>query len=164
MTMGQMNVGFSIKSGDSRIGKQLVMRGLGLMAQDLKISSKDTDGTMLVVEISGHAPMTGPPLHIHPYQDEVIYIVEGLYQVQVGKERYPSNPGDTVFLPKAVPHAFLQLTGTGKMIVTFSPAGKMEDFFKAADLLTSPLKSDEEIVNFFATYDMKVVGPPLKAL
>ncbi len=160
--MGQMDNGFLVKSGDSRIGKQLVMRGLGLMAQDIKISSKDSDGTVLVLEIIGNTPMFGPPLHIHPYQDEIIYIVEGEYQIQVGTERYVPNPGDTVFLPRAVPHAFIQLTQIGKIMVTFFPAGKMEDFFKAADSLTSPLESNKEIVNFFASYDLKVVGPPLK--
>jgi hypothetical protein len=70
--------------------------------------------------------------------------------------------GDTIFLPRDVPHAFLQLTEKGKMIVSYLPAGKMETFFKVTDKWTSP-PSKEKIAEVFADHDMKVVGPPLQA-
>lgn len=46
------------------------------------------------------------------------------------------------------------------MIVSYLPAGKMEDFFAATDKwISSPTK--EEIEKVFADHDMTVVGPPL---
>ena len=105
--------------------------------------------------------MGGPPLHIHPYQDEFFYIIEGDYQFQVGDDKYQMKSGDTIFLPRNIQHAFIQLTEKGKVIVSYIPAGKMEAFFKKTDSWTSP-PSSEEIAKTFADHDMKVVGPPLK--
>ena len=69
--------------------------------------------------------------------------------------------GDTIFLPRNVQHAFVQLTNKGKMIVSYLPAGKMEAFFQITDQWTSsPTK--EEIEKVFKDHDMKVVGPPMK--
>ena len=82
--MTRTNKGFKVNSGDSRIGKQFKMKGVTLNVLDLKISSKDTDGDIAVFEQIGFTPMGGPPLHIHPYQDEFFYIIEGDYQFQVG--------------------------------------------------------------------------------
>lgn len=64
-------------------------------------------------------------------------------------------------MPRNVPHAFLQLTERGKMIVSYLPAGKMEAFFKVTDKWTAP-PTKEEIAKVFADHDMQVVGPPLK--
>ena len=47
------------------------------------------------------------------------------------------------------------------MIVSYLPAGKMEEFFAVTDKWTSP-PSKEEISKVFADHDMQVVGPALK--
>jgi quercetin dioxygenase-like cupin family protein len=159
--MTKSNKGFKVTSGDSRNNEHYKMKGVTLNVLDLKISSEDTDGGIAVFEQIGFTPMGGPPLHIHPYQDEFFYIIEGDYQFQVGDDKYQMKSGDTIFLPKNIQHAFIQLTEKGKVIVSYLPAGKMEAFFKKTDLWTSP-PSNEEIAKTFADHDMKVVGPPLK--
>jgi hypothetical protein len=68
--------------------------------------------------------------------------------------------GDTIFLPRKVQHAFVQLTEKGKVLVTYLPAGKMEDFFKLTDSWVSP-PATNEIEKAFEDHDMKIVGPPL---
>ena len=68
--------------------------------------------------------------------------------------------GDTIFLPRNVQHAFVQLSEKGKVIVSYIPAVKMEEFFKTTDAWTSP-PTLKEIENVFEAHDMKVVGPPL---
>jgi cupin superfamily acireductone dioxygenase involved in methionine salvage len=88
------------------------------------------------------------------------YVIEGEYLFQVGEDKYQMKVGDTIFLPRNVQHAFVQLTDKGKMIVSYFPAGKMESFFKVTDKWTSPHTKDE-IVKVFEEHDMKVVGPPL---
>jgi len=65
--------------------------------------------------------------------------------------------GDTIFLPRNVQHAFLQLTEKGRMMVSVLPAGKMEAFFKVTDKWTSP-PTKEEIEKVFVDHDMKLVG------
>lgn len=154
--------GFKVNSGETRFGEHFKMKGVTLNVLDLKISSKDTDGDLAVFEQNGFTPKGGPPLHIHPLQDEFFYIIDGEYLFQVGDDKYQMKAGDTIFLPRNVQHAFVQLTEKGKVIVSYVPAGKMEDFFKTTDSWTSP-PTLKEIEKVFEDHDMKVVGPPLKA-
>jgi hypothetical protein len=37
--------------------------------------------------------------------------------------------GDSIFLPRKVPHAWTQVSSIGKMAVILQPAGKLENFF-----------------------------------
>ncbi|HYX10185.1 MAG TPA: cupin domain-containing protein, partial [Bacteroidales bacterium] len=136
--MTRTNKGFKVNSGEARYGKHYKMKGVTLNVLDIKISSHDTDGDIAVFEQNGFTPKGGPPLHIHLYQDEFFYIIEGEYLFQVADEKYQMKPGDTIFLPRNVQHAFMQLTERGKVIVSYMPAGKMEDFFKITDAWTSP--------------------------
>lgn len=153
--------GFKVKAGEARFGEHYKMKGVTLNNLDIKISGSDTDNEVAVFEQTGLTPNGGPPLHIHPFQDEWFYVIEGDYLFQVGDDKYQMKAGDTIFLPRNVQHAFLQLTEKGKMIVSYLPAGKMEAFFKVTDKWTSP-PTKEEIAKVFADHDMKVVGAPLK--
>jgi quercetin dioxygenase-like cupin family protein len=153
--------GFKVNSGDARFGKHYQMKGVTLNNLDIKISAKDTEGELAVFEQTGLTPNGGPPLHIHPLQDEWFYVLEGDYYFQVGEDKYSMKRGDTIFLPRNVKHAFIQLSEMGKMIVSYLPAGKMESFFKVTDSWTSP-PSKAEIDKVFEEHGMKVVGPPLK--
>ena len=155
------NKGFKVSSGEARYGKHYQMKGVTLNVLDLKIGSADTDGNLAVFEQNGFTPKGGPPLHIHLYQDEYFYIIEGEYLFQCGEEKYQMKPGDTIFLPRNVQHAFVQLTEKGRVIVSYMPAGKMEDFFKTTDAWTSP-PTKELIAETFVQHDMVVVGPPLQ--
>ncbi len=150
-----------VPAGESRNGEHLKMKGVTLNTLDLKVSGKDTDGDIAIFEQTGTTPKGGPPLHIHPFQDEIFYIIEGEYRFQVGDDSHALKPGDTIFLPRGIKHAFIQLTEKGKLIITYQPAGKIEDFFKATSLWTSP-PSQDEILKVFEAHDMKIVGPPLK--
>jgi hypothetical protein len=42
---------------------------------DIKISGADTENDLAVFEQTGLTPNGGPPLHIHPYQDEWFYVI-----------------------------------------------------------------------------------------
>jgi len=154
--------GFKVNAGDARFGEHFKMKGVTLNTLDIKISGTDAENDLAVFEQTGLTPNGGPPLHIHPFQDEWFYVIEGEYLFQVGDDKYQMKSGDTIFLPRNVQHAFIQLTEKGKMIVSYLPAGKMEAFFRVTDKWTSP-PTKEEIVKVFADHDMKVVGAPLKA-
>ena len=148
---------FVVKNGDSRFGEKTILGGKS--PNDIKISSKDTDGLLTVFEYTGNEK-GGPPLHIHLFQDEIFFILEGKYLFHVGDEKHTLSVGDIIFLPRNVPHAFAQLTDSGKMLFFFQPSGKMEDYFKALGSLKGK-PSPQEGAKLFETHDMKVVGPPL---
>jgi quercetin 2,3-dioxygenase len=150
--------GFVVKANESRFKESTVVSG-GTSPNDIKVSSKDTDGKLTVFEYTGNVK-GGPPLHIHHKQDEIFFIVEGEYTFKVGEDIHYLKSGDTIFLPRKVPHAFTQTSDKGKMYFMFQPSGKMEDYFrKLATFKGRP--TPEEGAKLFADHDMKVVGPPL---
>ncbi len=122
------------------------------------LSGKDTGGAACSVD-TNRKLRGGPPLHIHPDQDEWFFVREGTFDIRVGEVLRHLQPGDSLLAPRGVPHAFANTTETGRMLVTFFPAGQMEDFFHVAAGMTSPTPQD--IVAVFAAHGMKVVGPGL---
>lgn len=151
------NKPFVVKAAESRFGEKTLLGGKS--PNDIKVSHKDTNGELTIFEYTGNEK-GGPPLHVHPHQDEIFIIVQGEYLFQVGDEKHNLKSGDTIFLPRAIPHAFAQLTDIGKMLFLFQPSGKMEDYFRAIGNQTSP-PTPEQGAKIFADHDMKIVGPPL---
>jgi len=148
---------FIVDAGKSRFGE--VVKFLGVHPNDLKISSKDTDGQLSMFEYTGFGK-TGPMLHVHLYQDEIFIVVEGEYRFVVGKNTHHLKAGQTIFLPRGIPHTWIQLSDRGKMIYLLQPAGKMEEFFSYMNTLKER-PSAEEMDKIHAEHGMKVVGPPL---
>jgi quercetin dioxygenase-like cupin family protein len=148
---------FQVDAGKSRFGA--VEKFMGVHPNDLKVSSQDTEGELSIFEFTGLGKV-GPQLHIHYHQDEIFYVVSGEYRFKVGEEMKVLKAGDTIFLPRNLPHTWLQLTDHGKLIYFLQPAGKMEEFFSyMAALKTRP--SEEEMDRIHKSHGMSVLGPPL---
>src|SRR5690606_21278680 len=152
---------FKINSGEARFGKRFKMKGVTLNTLDIKISGKDINYEIAVFEQTGLTPNGGPPLHIHPDQDEWFFVTEGEYLFQCADQKFHMKSGDTIFLPRNVPHAFVQLTEKAKTIVAYLPAGEMEAFFAETDTWTTSPDPDV-IATVFTDHGMQVVGKPLR--
>ncbi len=148
---------FTVKAGEARFGVHTPFRGVN--PNDLKISKRDTGGAVAMFEYIG-TEKTGPSLHIHLKQDEIFYVAEGEFLFQVGDSKSTLKAGDSIFLPRKVPHTWLQLSDKGKLIYWVTPAGKMEDFFLKMNSFTKP-PTKEEMDKIHIDHDMRTVGPPL---
>ena len=135
-------------------------RSIGPDTWTVQVSAADTGGALSVMAWEGRAP-GGPPLHLHPEQDEVFIVDAGHYRFECGGERFDLDPGDTIFLPRGVPHTFCQRSATGRLRYLYTPAGQMEDFFVALSQLPSP-PPPAEAQRVFEAHGMRVVGPPLQ--
>jgi quercetin dioxygenase-like cupin family protein len=149
------NQAFVVKNKQSRFNEKTNVGGLN----DIKVSTKDTGGALSIFEYTSTIK-GGPPLHIHHFQDEIFFIQQGDYIFQVGDEKHKLTAGDTIFLPRNVPHAFAQVSDTGKLFYLFNPAGKMEDFFRALGSIKG-IPPPAVAAKIFEAHDMKIVGPPL---
>ncbi len=153
--------GFKISKGEGRYHGHIQLKGVNANILDVKVSGKDTNGALAVFEQTSLSPKRGTPLHVHPNQDEVFHVQEGRYAFLVGEDRFELQTGDSIFLPRKVPHAWTQISEKGRMTVMLQPAGKLEEFFVTmAGLTIEP--SQSEISKIFADHEMQVVGPPLK--
>ncbi len=153
--------GFKVSAGEGRYHGHIKLKGVNANILDVKVSGKDTNGDLAIFEQTSVSPGRGTPLHLHHNQDEIFYVLEGAYYFQVGEDKHHLKAGDSIFLPRQVPHAWVQVSQTGKMTVTVQPAGKLENFFVTMAALTAE-PSKEMIAQIFADNDMQVVGPPLQ--
>lgn len=152
--------GFKTNVGEGRIHGHIKLKGVNANVIDVKVSGKDTDGDLAIFEQTSLSPKRGTPMHLHHSQDEIFYILAGEYLFQVGTDKYSMKAGDTIFLPRKVPHSWIQLSESGKMLVTLQPAGKLEDFFVTmSGLQLDP--SPQMMAQLFRDHDMEVVGPPV---
>lgn len=147
-----------VPNGRNRFEEELMI--WGVIPLQIKVSSKDTAGRFFVFE---HANMStgGPPRHFHYEQDEWFHAVKSEFAFEVGDERFTLRPGDSLFAPRMIPHAWAHVgDGPGTLLLAVQPAGSLEAFFMencAMDRLPTP----EEAARSFAAHGMKVVGPPL---
>lgn len=144
-----------VPAGEDRFG-EVHPRGFSLI--QFKASTQETGGGTFILEHSNLVP-GGPPLHLHPEQEEWFYVMEGEVLFQIGERRMQLKVGDSVLAPRKVPHTFTAVgTTPGKLLIVFSPAGKMEQFFRDATRHDAPPQD----AAFYRKYGMEVVGPQLK--
>ena len=136
-----------------------VHRNVGIGILSFKVTTADSNGTILVAEIAHHAK-GGPPRHLHLDQDEWFHVMEGKYIVEIGDERYLLGPGDSAYGPGGVPHCWANVSeGPGRITFVFTPAGRAEAFFLEITKANAMAPTDPA---FWLPFKMALVGPPLK--
>lgn len=153
--------GFKVEAGKDRFDD-----GTNIMGGrfNLMVSAKDTDGDLCIYHTT-RQEKGGPAMHLHHLQDEWFYPMSGEFITQVGDDRFTLKPGDSVFAPRGIPHAFAKINDEeAHMLVLFQPAGSMEDFFQQMAGLGAGIPTDWErtMNNLMVAHGMEVVGPPLK--
>jgi mannose-6-phosphate isomerase-like protein (cupin superfamily) len=151
--------GFKVDAGKDRTGRPLsVMEGDTFYT---KLSGGDTNNDLYVFE-STRVKEGGPSYHIHPEQDEWWYIMSGTFRFKVGGNEFDAKPGDFVFGPRGVPHAFAKVgEGAAKLFMGFQPAGKMEAFFEIASKGTLKNLPEEEREAIKKAHGFYTVGPAI---
>jgi mannose-6-phosphate isomerase-like protein (cupin superfamily) len=147
-----------VPAGRNRFDEELMI--WGVIPLQIKVASGDTAGRFFVFE---HADMGkgGPPRHFHYEQDEWFYVVKGEFAFEVGDEQFTLRPGDSLFAPRMIPHAWAHVgVGPGTLLLAVQPAGSLEAFFMENAAMDRPPTPDEADRSF-AAHGMRVVGPPL---
>lgn len=145
-----------IPSGEDRFGEK---RGLGVSNIAFKVMPQDTGG-LLILE-NTFTQKGGPARHLHTDQDEWFYVAEGEFAFEVGDEKFRLKPGDSLLGPRKVPHVWAYVGGgsMGRIVIAFSPAGKMEAFFREVTKANAMPPQDPEL---WRAHGMELLGPPLK--
>src|SRR4029453_7896909 len=72
----------------------------------------------------------GAPLHTHHNEDEYSYVLEGRFGIQLGNQVLEAGPGDLLFKPRGVAHAFWNAGDEpARLLELISPAG-FEQYFR----------------------------------
>ena len=109
---------------------------MGGMGVRFMIEGVQSGGNFALVEHPIEPRVLAAPLHTHRHEDEYTYVLEGEVGVQVGDEVRIARPGDLVFKPRDVPHAFWNAgDAPARALEIISPAGFERYFTEVAPLL-----------------------------
>jgi quercetin dioxygenase-like cupin family protein len=121
----------------------------------VRLSNRDTNGMYAIVE-SVAAPGCATPMHLHRNEAEQVLIIEGAYRIAVGEKVFEMSGGDSITLPRGVPHSWRNISSEpGRMVVILTPAG-LEQCVQT--IRNSPPEKLEAVA---ASYGCYIVGPPV---
>jgi quercetin dioxygenase-like cupin family protein len=113
-------------------GQTVWLRKLGIR---FMIGGEETGDNFALVEHPIGPRALAAPMHTHRYEDEYTYVLEGEIGVQIGKKVLVARPGDLVFKPRGVPHAFWNAADElARALEIISPAGFERYFAELAPL------------------------------
>jgi quercetin dioxygenase-like cupin family protein len=125
-----------------------------------KITGEDTDGQFDYVE-GTIQHLGGPPMHVHHFQDETFYVVEGELRFTVGEEMLDLRAGDFAYIPRGVAHGYVNMKQEPvRGLGVFVPGG-FDRFMDEVGQLPQGPPDPEKMRELGEKYGQEVVGPPL---
>jgi quercetin dioxygenase-like cupin family protein len=104
-------------------------------------------------------PGTFVPPHIHPAQEEFIYMLEGRLDLVLEGREFIATAGDLIRLPMQLPHGiFNKSDQTVKCLFWVAPARRLYDLFWAIHGMKE--QSPAEVVALSAMYEVVFLPPP----
>jgi len=98
-----------------------------------KLTELHTGGTIYLFD-SAFGPGEGNRLHVHRYEDEIAYVLEGALAVRLGDEVLELTTGAIAFLRRNIPHALRNpLATNSKYLFGAIPGGYIEHWFEAVE-------------------------------
>ncbi len=141
-----------VEAGEDRSGH---LHSLGFSSLAFKVVPADTNGNLFIIEHTNLMPGTGPALHLHLAQEEWFCVLAGEVVFQVGDQRVHLGSGGSMLAPRRVPHTFSAVGSPAHLLIAFTPAGKMEQYF--IDAAAHP--SLAATADFTNQYDIQWIGP-----
>lgn len=130
---------------------------------DVKLTASLTDGHVGMWYWTARRGAASP-WHVHHREDEQFLVVEGRFRFFIEDERLDAGPGDCIFLPREIAHAYLATSdavGVGMVI-----PGGFEAFFTEVG---APVRDGETsgpppevgaMAAAAARLGVEIVGPP----
>ncbi len=119
------------------------------------VDGEQTDGRYSLME-QLMPQDSGPAPHVHPFNDEGFYVINGSMDMRVGEQTLSATQGNSVWIPRRTVHAFKVTSPTCRVLNSFAPAG-MEQLIKSlaqrAESLELPpkdLETDPKKIAAFA--------------
>lgn len=145
-------------------GERLWFYGGGVLT--VKASGAETGGQLFVIEDTMSQGKT-TPLHLHPDEEEVLYLIEGELLVHGDGENHRLGAGGVCVVPRGVPHALLVTSKTARVLATVAGGGKTEAFFRGASEpatgdtdASGPVDFDRLRLSAERNGGIEILGPP----
>jgi uncharacterized RmlC-like cupin family protein len=104
-------------------------------------------------------PGTSVPPHVHPTQDEFIYMLEGCLDFLIDQKEYTATSGDLIRMPMNLSHGIFNKTDQAvKCFFCVAPTRKLFDLFSAIHSMKE--QSPAEVVALAAKHEVMFLPPP----
>jgi uncharacterized RmlC-like cupin family protein len=104
-------------------------------------------------------PGTFVPPHIHPTQDEFIYMLEGRIDLMLDHKDHVALPGDLIRMPMGIPHGiFNKSDGIVKCLFWVTPTRRLYDLFWGIHNMAE--QTPAEVVALSAKHEVDFLPPP----
>jgi uncharacterized RmlC-like cupin family protein len=104
-------------------------------------------------------PGTFVPPHIHPTQDEFIYMFEGQLDLVLDGKDFKANAGDLIRLPMGIPHGIFNKSDQPvKCFFWVSPTRKLYDLFWAIHSMKE--QNPPDVVELSARHEVTFLPMP----
>lgn len=99
------------------------------------------------------------PPHVHPHQDEYIFVIDGQIDLILDGKKTSASTGDLVRMPRGIPHAFFNNSGRAVQALFWAaPAGKLVGLYRRIHNLANP----REVVEIAKEFDV-IFFPPVSS-
>jgi quercetin dioxygenase-like cupin family protein len=143
-----------IKAGD---GKKMRVLGNDVT---VKLTKQETKGEYYLFEVAT-PPGGGVPPHVHQHEDEIIEVVEGELEVQLGDQIYQATQGAVIHFARHIPHGFRNAGSKPcQTRWTVIPGESFEQFFNELGALPEGPPDLEKVGAIFARYDIELLSLP----
>jgi len=97
------------------------------------------------------------PPHVHPTQDEFIYVLAGRYDLWLDGKEHVATAGDLVRMPKGVPHGiFNKSGGDATSLFWVAPTRSLKALFERIHNVPDPA----EVIRIAAEHEVDFLPPP----
>jgi mannose-6-phosphate isomerase-like protein (cupin superfamily) len=130
-----------------------------------KVTSEDTGGALATFELLA-LPRSGPILHVHHREDEWYYVLSGEFIFKAGEDTYTLKKGDSIWLPRGIPHTWANTTKAEANLILVCQPGGFEKFLEEMSVSMEGLPQNsnaahQKVAEVLAKYGMEMLGPPL---
>jgi uncharacterized RmlC-like cupin family protein len=102
-------------------------------------------------------PGTFVPPHIHPTQEEFIYMLDGKFDLVLDGQAASAKKGDLIRLPRGIPHGLFNHSGANITCVFWvAPTRLLWDLFLAINNVPDP----GEVVRLAGLHEVNFLPPP----
>ena len=129
----------------------------------VRVRAADSGGRLGVWE-SEEPRGTALPLHVHTREDEQVLLLDGTIAFMVGDRVHRLGGGDTLALPRGVPHAHLVTSERARILTVATPGGFEQLFLDlGASILpgtAAPPLDTGAMAEAVAGLGVRIAGPP----
>ena len=103
-------------------------RELNFIGITHKLTPQQTNSGYYLFEFE-FDPESGNRLHVHQYEDEVVYVLKGAIEIRLNDQNLQAVTGGVAHLPRQIPHALYNPLKTTSRYLAMAIPGGMERFF-----------------------------------